>query len=46
MVLQFRFFFFHGIKEKKCYSLIVPPWRKYHSTTREISFHHSGTIKD
>ena len=44
MVLQFRFFFFHGIKEKKCYSLIVPPWRKYHSTTEEKSFHHGGTI--
>lgn len=24
MVLQFRHFFFHGIKEKKCYSLIIP----------------------
>ena len=44
MVLQFRFFFFPGIKEKKCYSLIVPPWRKYHSTTEEKSFHHGGTI--
>ena len=44
MVLQFRHFFFHGIKEKKCYSLIVPPWRKYHSTTEEKSFHHGGTI--
>lgn len=44
MVLQFRFFFFPGIKEKKCYSLIVPPWRKYHSTTEEKSFHHSGMI--
>lgn len=44
MVLQFRHFFFHGIKEKKCYSLIIPPWRKYHSTTEEKSFHHSGTI--
>ena len=44
MVLQFRHFFFHGIKEKKCYSLIIPPWRKYHSTTEEKSFHHGGTI--
>ena len=44
MVLQFRHFFFHGIKEKKCYSLIIPPWRKYHSTTEEKSFHHSGMI--
>ncbi len=44
MVLQFRFFIFHGINEKKCYSLIVPPWRKYHSTTEEKSFHHGGTI--
>ena len=44
MVLQFRHFFFPGIKEKKCYSLIVPPWRKYHSTTEEKSFHHGGTI--
>ena len=44
MVLQFRYFFFHGIKEKKCYSLIVPSWRKYHSTTEEKSFHHGGTI--
>ena len=44
MVLQFRHFFFHGIKEKKCYSLISPPWRKYHSTTEEKSFHHGGTI--
>ena len=44
MVLQFRFFFFPGIKEKKCYSLIIPPWRKYHSTTEEKSFHHGGTI--
>lgn len=44
MVLQFRHFFFPGIKEKKCYSLIVPPWRKYHSTTEEKSFHHSGMI--
>ena len=44
MVLQFRHFFFHGIKEKKCYSLIIPPWRKYHSTTEENSFHHGGTI--
>ena len=44
MVLQFRYFFFHGIKEKKCYSLIIPPWRKYHSTTEEKSFHHGGTI--
>ena len=44
MVLQFRFFFFPGIKEKKCYSLIVPPWRKYHSTTEEKSFHPGGTI--
>ena len=44
MVLQFRHFFFHGIKEKKCYSLIIPPWRKYHSTTEEKSFHHGGMI--
>ncbi|MBP9632243.1 MAG: DUF3843 family protein [Bacteroides sp.] len=44
MVLQFRHFFFHGIKEKKCYSLIIPPWRKYHSTTEEKSFHHGRTI--
>ena len=44
MVLQFRHFFFHGIKEKKCYSLIIPPWRKYHSTTEEKSFQHGGTI--
>ena len=44
MVLQFRYFFFPGIKEKKCYSLIVPPRRKYHSTTEEKSFHHGGTI--
>ena len=44
MVLQFRHFFFHGIKEKKCYSLIIPPWRKYHSTTEEKSFYHGGTI--
>ena len=44
MVLQFRHFFFHGIKEKKCYSLIIPPWRKYHSTTEEKSFHQGGTI--
>ena len=44
MVLQFRHFFFHGSKEKKCYSLIIPPWRKYHSTTEEKSFHHGGTI--
>ena len=44
MVLQFRHFFFHGIKEKKCYSLNIPPWRKYHSTTEEKSFHHGGTI--
>ncbi len=44
MVLQFRHFFFHGIKEKKCYSLIIPPWRKYHSPTEEKSFHHGGTI--
>ena len=44
MVLQFRHFFFHGIKEKKCYSLIILPWRKYHSTTEEKSFHHGGTI--
>ena len=44
MVLQFRHFFFHGIKEKKCYSLIIPPWRKYHSTTEEKSLHHGGTI--
>ena len=44
MVLQFRHFFFHGIKEKKCYSLIIPPWRKYHSTTEEKSFPHGGTI--
>ena len=44
MVLQFRYFFFPGIKEKKCYPLIVPPWRKYHSTTEEKSFHHGGTI--
>ena len=44
MVLQFRHFFFHSIKEKKCYSLIIPPWRKYHSTTEEKSFHHGGTI--
>ena len=44
MVLQFRHFFFHGIKEKKCYSLIIPPRRKYHSTTEEKSFHHGGTI--
>ena len=44
MVLQFRHFVFHGIKEKKCYSLIIPPWRKYHSTTEEKSFHHGGTI--
>ncbi len=44
MVLQFRHFFFHGIKEKKCYSLIIPPWRKYHSTTEKKSFHHGGTI--
>ena len=44
MVLQFRHFFFHGIKEKKCYSLIIPPWRKYQSTTEEKSFHHGGTI--
>ena len=44
MVLQFRHFFFHGIKEKKCYSLIIPPWRKYHSTTEEKSFHHGGPI--
>ena len=44
MVLQFRHFFFHGIKEKKCYSLIIPPWRKYHSTKEEKSFHHGGTI--
>ena len=44
MVLQFRHFFFPGIKEKKCYSLIVPPWRKYNSTTEEKSFHHGGTI--
>ena len=44
MVLQFRHFFFHGIKEKKCYSLIIPPWRKYHSTTEEKSFHHGGKI--
>ena len=44
MVLQFRHFFFHGIKEKKCYFLIIPPWRKYHSTTEEKSFHHGGTI--
>ena len=44
MVLQFRHFFFHGIKEKKCYSLIIPPWRKYHSTPEEKSFHHGGTI--
>lgn len=44
MVLQFRHFFFHGIKEKKCYSLIIPPWRKYHSTTEEKSFHHGRMI--
>ena len=44
MVLQFRHFFFHSIKEKKCYSLIIPPWRKYHSTTEEKSFYHGGTI--
>ena len=44
MVLQFRHFFFHGIKEKKCYSLIIPRWRKYHSTTEEKSFYHGGTI--
>ena len=44
MVLQFRHFFFHGIKEKKCYSLIIPPWRKYHFTTEEKSFHHGRTI--
>ena len=44
MVLQCRHFFFPGIKEKKCYSLIIPPWRKYHSTTEEKSFHHGGTI--
>ena len=44
MDLQFRHFFFHGIKEKKCYSLIIPPWRKYHSTTEEKSFHHGRTI--
>lgn len=44
MVLQFRHFFFHGIKEKKCYSLIAPLWRKYHSTTEEKSFHHGRTI--
>ena len=44
MVLQFRHFFFHGIKEKKYYSLIIPPWRKYHSTTEEKSFHHGRTI--
>jgi len=44
MVLQFRHFFFHSIKEKKCYSLIIPPWRKYHSTTEEKSFHHGRTI--
>ncbi len=29
--------FHHGRK-------IVPPWRKYHSTTEEKSFHHGGTI--
>ena len=23
---------------------IIPPWRKYHSTTEEKSFHHGGTI--
>ena len=44
MVLQFRHFFFHGIKEKKCYSLIIPPWRKYHSTMEKISFHHGRKI--
>ena len=44
MVLQFRHFFFHDIKEKQCYSLIIPPWRKYHSTTEEKSFYHGGTI--
>ena len=44
MVLQFRHFFFHSIKEKKCYSLIVPLWRKYHSIVWKKSFHHGGTI--
>ena len=44
MVLQFRHFFFHGIKEKKCYSLIIPPWRKYRSIVWKKSFHHGGTI--
>ena len=44
MVLQFRHFFFHGIKEKKCYSLIIPPWRKYHSPKEEKSSPYGGTI--
>ncbi len=44
MVLQFRHFFFHGIKEKKCYSLIVPSCGKNRSTMVERFFFRGGMI--